>query len=83
MFSILSIRERRRFWASRPSWIMVGALAFEASVATFVPLVGIPDFPPLPWHQTLFVFVYGTTFALFVNDFIKAAWMRRTTGWAR
>jgi magnesium-transporting ATPase (P-type) len=83
MFSIISIRERRAFWASRPGWTMVAALAFEASVATLVPLLGIPGFPPLPWPQTLFVFGYGMTFALFVNDLIKVAWVRRMTVWAR
>jgi len=77
MVSIVSIRERRRFWASRPSWTLLAALAFEASIATLVPSLGMPDFPPLPWHQTLFVFAYAVTFALFVNDFVKAAWVRR------
>jgi plasma-membrane proton-efflux P-type ATPase len=76
-FSVLSIRERRRFWASRPSWAMLAAVSFEACVATALPLVGIPGFPRLPWTQTLFVFLYAMTFALFVNDAVKERWVRR------
>jgi hypothetical protein len=46
-------------------------------VATALPLVGIPGFPRLPWTQTLFVFLYAMTFALFVNDAVKERWVRR------
>jgi magnesium-transporting ATPase (P-type) len=79
MFSILSIRERRRFWASRASRTLLGAVGFEASVATLVPVLGISGFPRLPWTETVFVFGYTMVFALFVNDFVKAAWVKRGT----
>ncbi len=75
-FSILSVRERRHFWMSRPSRTLLVAAAFEVAVATLLPMLGIPGFPRLAWSQTLFVFVYAATFALFVNDLVKAAWMR-------
>jgi len=77
LFSILSIRERRWFWASRPSGILSLALLLDALVGTALSTIGIPGLAPLPWAQTLAVFSYAMLCALVVNDALKVALMQR------
>jgi hypothetical protein len=71
VFSIVSARERRRFWATRPSRTLTAALAADALVGTILALAGIPGLEPLPWWQTLAVFAYALVACLIVNDTIK------------
>jgi hypothetical protein len=77
LFSIVSIRERRWFWASRPSGILALALLLDAVVGTVISTIGVPGLAALPWTQTLFVFSYALIFALLINDGLKVAMMRR------
>ncbi len=74
---VLSIRERRHFWASRPSGILAVALLLDALVGTAVSTTGVPGLAALPWAQTLVVFSYGTICSLFVNDLLKVTLMKR------
>jgi H+-transporting ATPase len=76
LFSIVSIRERRWFWTSRPSGILALALLLDAVVGTVVSTIGVPGLTPLPWTQTVFVFSYALIFALLVNDVLKVAMVR-------
>jgi H+-transporting ATPase len=76
VFSIVSARERRRFWATRPSRTLMAALAADALVGTILALAGIPGLGPLPWWQTLVVFAYALVACLVVNDTIKVAMIR-------
>ena len=71
VFSIVSARERRRFWATVPSRPLLAALAAEALIGTVLAVVGIPGLTPLPWWQTAAVFVYAMVSCLFVNDTLK------------
>ena len=57
-FSVLSARERRWFWATRPSKTFLSALVADAITGTILTRVGLPGLMPLPWWQTLAVFVY-------------------------
>jgi H+-transporting ATPase len=77
LFSILSIRERRRFWASRPSGVLILALLLDAVVGTLLSTVGVPGLAPLPWTHTVAVFCYAMVCSLFVNDVLKVALMKR------
>jgi H+-transporting ATPase len=77
LFSIVSVRERRRFWASRPSNILMAALLLDALVGTALSTTGVPGLTPLPWAQTLVVFSYALVFSLFVNDVLKVAVIKR------
>lgn len=80
LFSILSIRERRRFWASRPSGVLTLALLLDALVGTAVSMTGLPGLSPLPWAQTALAFSYAMVCCLVVNDPVKVALMKRV-GW--
>jgi plasma-membrane proton-efflux P-type ATPase len=76
IFSIVSVRERRWFWASMPSKIFLSTLATEALAGTIVTCVGLPGLMPLPWWQTLAIFVYSMIMCLGVNDAVKVAMIK-------
>ncbi|HEX9090555.1 MAG TPA: hypothetical protein VF831_03655, partial [Anaerolineales bacterium] len=75
-FSIVSARERRWFWATLPSKTLVGALMADALTGTVLTFVGLPGLMPLPWWQTLAVFVYAMAACLGVNDAVKVAMIK-------
>ena len=71
VFSIISVRERRRFWASKPSKALGIALFMDALLGTLFAVIDIPGLTPLPWWQLLIVFSYASVMGLFINDTIK------------
>jgi magnesium-transporting ATPase (P-type) len=75
-FSIVSARERRRFWATMPSKTMIAAIAADLLAGTVLTLVGVPGLPPLPWWQTLSTLAFAMVACLGVNDVIKVAMIR-------
>ena len=72
-FSIVSARERRWFWKTMPSRIVMVAAVSEVLVGTILTRVGLPGLTPLPWTQTLTIFVYAMVSCLVVNDAVKVA----------
>jgi H+-transporting ATPase len=80
LFSVLSIRERRWFWMSRPSALLLGALAADAVVGTALSTVGLPGLTPVPWPETATAFAAATVCGLGVNDAVKVALIRTTLG---
>jgi magnesium-transporting ATPase (P-type) len=77
LFSILSVRERGRFWASRPSRVLILALLLDAVVGTVLSTAGVPGLAPLPWTRTVAVFGYALVCSLLVNDVVKVALVKR------
>ena len=73
VFSVVSARERRWFWATMPSKILVATLTLDALMGTILTFVGLPDLVPLPWWQTLLIFGYAMVACLVVNDGVKVA----------
>ncbi len=73
VFSIVSARERRWFWATMPSKTLVVALTLDALVGTTLTFVDLADLMPLPWWQTLAILSYAMVACLVVNDGIKVA----------
>ena len=71
VFSIISIRERKSFWRSKPSKALALALFFDALLGTLFAIVGIPGLTPLPWWQLLVVFSFAAVMGLVINDTIK------------
>jgi len=76
-FSILSARERRWFWKTKPSHLLSVALIAEVIVGTTLTLVGLPDFAPLPWWQVIALFTYAMACCLGVNDLLKVTLTKR------
>ena len=75
-FSILSVRERRHFWTTLPSTMLMAAIAAEVLVGTLLTFVGLPDLTPLPGWQMLAVFAYAMVSCLVLNDAVKVALIR-------
>ena len=71
LFSLVSIRERRAFWASRPSAVLAIALFADACAGVLIGLTGLAEMQPLPLDQTLFVVAYAIVCSLGVNDLVK------------
>jgi len=72
-FSILSARERRPFWSTMPSKTLVATLLADVLMGTVLTFVGLPGLTPLPWWQTLTVFLFAMVACLGVNDAVKVA----------
>jgi H+-transporting ATPase len=77
VFSVVSARERRRFWATMPSKSLMAALTADALVGTVLALVGLPGLAPLPWDQMLAIFGYAAVSCLVVNDAVKVMMIKR------
>lgn len=77
VFSVVSARERRWFWSTRPSKSLMVALAVEALAGSILGLVGLPGLPSLPWEQMLAIFGYALVSCLVVNDAVKVALIKR------
>lgn len=77
LFSILSIRERRPFWTSRPSMILALALFFDGCGGVLIGIYGLTELQPLLFNQIALIISCALVFALGINDFIKVAWINR------
>jgi plasma-membrane proton-efflux P-type ATPase len=77
IFSILSARERRRFWATRPGNALLVALAADAAVGLVFASVGLPGLEPLPWPAVLAIFGYAGLCCLVLNDTLKTLLLAR------
>ena len=76
LFSIVSIRERRAFWASWPSRILGAALLAYAFLGILIGAFGLVELKPLP--PTLTALIAGSAFlcCLGINDFIKCTFLK-------
>jgi len=70
-FDLLNIRERRNFWESMPSKIMLLAMISDFIVSFIITTFGIPGLTPAPIKYTLFIFGWTFVFDLVINNFIK------------
>jgi magnesium-transporting ATPase (P-type) len=77
LFSVLSIRERRAFWMSRPSGALSLSLLGAAVVGIVVGVVGLGELRPLPLWQMASVVAYTLGFTFVVNDLVKTALIAR------
>ena len=75
-FSIVSARERRGFWRTRPSKTLAAALLADVLIGTGLTFVGLPGLTPLPGWEMLGIFIYAMLACLIVNDALKVALIR-------
>ena len=76
LFSIVSIRERRAFWASWPSRPLAIALTADAAAGLAIGWHGFGELAPLPPSVLAVVIGYTLVCALTINDWIKCALLR-------
>lgn len=72
LFSIVSVRERRTFWSSRPSTPLVVGLAADAAIGVFVGIHGLAELQPIPFPETAAIIGYAAFCALGPNDIFKS-----------
>ncbi|WP_248806581.1 plasma-membrane proton-efflux P-type ATPase [Pseudomonas sp. MWU13-2100] len=80
VFSVVSARERRWFWATLPSKTFMAALILDVIVGTALTFVGLKGFVPLPGWQMVAIFGYALVSCLVLNDALKVAMIRWRTG---
>ncbi|OIR11802.1 hypothetical protein GALL_66590 [mine drainage metagenome] len=69
--SIVSARERRWFWMTMPSKLVVAAVVAETLIGTSLMFVGLPGLAPVPWWEALAIFGYAAVSCLVVNEVVK------------
>jgi H+-transporting ATPase len=72
LFSLVSMRERRGFWRSRPSAALGASLGAAAALGTIIGLHGAAEFSPLPFAESALIFGYAAVCSLGPNDLIKS-----------
>jgi len=76
LFSIVSIRERRAFWRSRPSAVLAYALLADGVIGVLIGLHGLADLKPLPFRETAVIIGVAALCSLGLNDLVKTSWSR-------
>jgi magnesium-transporting ATPase (P-type) len=71
--SIVSARERRWFWTTMPSKLVVAAVVAETLIGTALMFAGLPGLAPVPWWEALTIFGYAMVSCLLVNEAVKVA----------
>ncbi len=77
LFSIVSIRERRAFWRSRPGWVLMAALTADALIGSAIGFFGLAELGPLPLGQIAFIAAYALVCSLVLNDVVKSVLIER------
>lgn len=77
LFSILSVRERRAFWSSRPSTVFAVAIAADAVAGCAIGAFGLGEMRPLPLSYSVLIAACAGMLILGPNDFIKTALTKR------
>lgn len=76
LFSVVSIRERRAFWRSRPSAVLGSAVAADAFVAILIARFGLGELSPIPWSEIALIVGVSAICCLGVNDAAKVLFVR-------
>lgn len=84
MGTLLSVRERKFFWNSAPSWQLLVAIGVDSVVVFIISTAGIPpfDFQPL-FYGWVLVAILGALVTSVFNDFIKVAMFAAFDLWDR
>jgi len=76
--SIFVIRERRRFWSSRPSRLLLTVMALDIIAGALISTFGIAGlFPALPVAMTLSLLGWNLALSLILNDFVKLLLLKK------
>jgi ATPase, P-type (transporting), HAD superfamily, subfamily IC len=76
IFNLLNVRERGNFWASRPSNVMIAAIALDIVATLVLTAHGIPGLAAVPIGVTLTALAYAVLFNLIINNFVKVGFRR-------
>jgi len=71
--TIFVTRTRKRFWADRPSWLLIGAVLGTQILATLIAVYGVL-MPPLGWRLALLVWGYALAWFPLADEVKVAAY---------
>lgn len=77
LFSIFVVREKRHFWQSMPSKILLFIVFGDIVLGFLVASFGLLGFNSIPFSLSLLVLGYALICSLGINDFIKFILLRR------
>ncbi len=69
--SLVSVRERRSFWMSRPSATLAASVAGAAIGGVIIGVHGVAELAPLPLAESAVIFAYAAICSLGPNDVVK------------
>lgn len=76
--SIFVVRERRHFWSSMPSRMLLSVILVDMLVGIMISALGIPGaLQRIPLPMTAFVIGFNVIFSLFVNDSVKTRLIKK------
>jgi len=70
-YTVLSIRERRHFWDSRPSLWLTFALVINTAIVYVISTIGLPGLASITSLEFFFILAYGFVACLLINDLAK------------
>ena len=70
--TLVSMRERRAFWRSRPSLPLAASLTAAAIGGAIIGIHGVAELSPLPFAYSAFLFGYAVLCSLGPNDVVKS-----------
>jgi len=76
-FTVLTVRERKHFWESRPSKPLILSIVVNMLVVSLISTVGIPGLTPIDLTKLMTVIVYSFVTCLLMNDLVKAFLVKR------
>ncbi len=77
MFTVLIVRERERFYKSRPSSTLITAILADMVIVGVMVTVGIPGMKPIPVMYVAIIVAYFAFVSFLFNDALKCRLMKR------
>ncbi len=77
IFDVIILRERKRFWESRPSTPLLISFIGDIAVVAIIALVGFFGLAAIDPAAFLLIFVFTAALSLTVNDIVKVKVFRR------
>ena len=77
MFAVFSLRERRSFWHSRPSTVLLWVVLLDGILAAALGMTGVAEMQALPGWDVLLIFVVAGACTFGPNDALKTVLMAR------
>ncbi|MDM7999554.1 MAG: plasma-membrane proton-efflux P-type ATPase [Dehalococcoidia bacterium] len=80
LFTLLTVRERGRFWDSTPSKTLVLSVLAAVAAVFLISRFGVHDLAPISPAWTLAIMGYSAFVCLLVNDYAKALLLKKFRG---
>jgi len=76
-FTVLTVRERKHFWNSKPSKPLAIVIIINSIIILLLSSIGLPGITPIPIITILFIIGYTFVTCLLLNDQIKFFYLKK------